>query len=102
MLLFEPAHALRRDLRAEREEKSEGDDAVFDAAQIGEPATTFLEFAQPAIDVRQKRFTVAGDPNVAAGSLEQRNAELALEPSQRPAERRLRHAELLGGARDVL
>src|ERR1700686_1652183 len=102
MLLFEPAHEFGDDLDAEREEKAERDDAVLDTAQIRELTATFFEFAQPAIDVREKRLSVSRDADVAARPLEQRDPGLGFEPPQRPAERRLRHAELLRGARDVL
>ncbi len=70
--------------------------------QIGELTPALLDLAERALDPRQEQLAVAGEPDRAAGPLEQRHADIGLQPRQRAAQRRLAGAELLGRAGDVL
>lgn len=80
---------------------SDGDAAVVEAGGVGEFLTGAVELGQGAVDTVEKGGTEAVKSDPSAMAVEQRNAELGFEPTDRATERRLSDAQLLGGATDV-
>ena len=68
---------------------------------VGDGPDARVELAQGAFDVAEEEPAHVVEPETAA-ALEQRRAELVLQPGDRAAERRLGDAQLLGGAAEVL
>src|SRR5262249_41579865 len=87
---------------AERAQEPERDHAALGLSQVRKLAPALLDLGERALDPCQEQFAVTREPQRAAGPLEQRDAEVRLQPRQRPAQRRRAGAKLLRRAGDVL
>lgn len=68
-----------------------GDGAVVQPGGIGHLPSCVVEFVQGPLDPGQERGAIAVEPDGAALPVEERHAQLGLQPGDRPAHRGLGH-----------
>ena len=83
------------------QERADPDATAQDAAQLVDLRARAVDLREDAAGSRGDRLSCLGRGDAAARALEQRGAELLLEPPDLVRQRRLREVELLRGAREV-